>query len=219
MHLCVSIVLAQLAVFDPTNYAENVLHVVKAAEQIRLAEQALRKLTHPEWRDITQVVSTVARSQSATADVSRHFGSVFPGAVATRDFVTSDRERSRSTLAALAGVLDAARASSSTVAPGVAQLDRFQPQVAGAQGHEESLELANTVHVYTAQELTLLRQAVAAQTSAEAVYYAHQVNAQAESDENARALWSSMASSPSPVGGLVTTVGIMGGTKPEGRRV
>jgi P-type conjugative transfer protein TrbJ len=196
MHFHLSVVLAQLAVFDPTNYAENVLHVVKAAEQIRLAEQALRKLAHPEWRDITSVVSAVSASQSPGADLSRRFGSVFPGALATRDFPADDRARSRSTLAALAGVLDAARASSSTVAPGAAQLDRFRPQVAGAQGHEESLELANTVHIYTAQELTLLRQAVAAQTSAEALYYAHQVNAAAESDESARALWSSMATTP-----------------------
>jgi P-type conjugative transfer protein TrbJ len=193
MHLCLSLVLAQLAVFDPTNYAENVLHVVKAVEQIKLAEQALQKLRSPEWRDISSVVSTVTASQSPGTDLSRRFSSVFPGAVATRDFPADDRARSRSTLSTLAGVLDAARASSSTVAPGAAQLDRFQPQVAASQGHEESLELANTVHVYTAQELTLLRQAVAAQTSAEAVYYAHQVNAQAESDENARALWSSMA--------------------------
>jgi P-type conjugative transfer protein TrbJ len=193
MHLCLSLVLAQFAVFDPTNYAENVLHVTKTIEQIQLAQQTLRKLAHPEWRDITHVVSAVTQTQSAATDLAGHFGSVFPGAVPTRDFPAADRARSRSTLAALAGVLDAARASSSTVAPSAAQLDRFKPQVGGAQGHEESLELANTVHVYTAQELTLLRQAVAAQTSAQAVYYAHQVNAAAESDENARALWSSMA--------------------------
>jgi P-type conjugative transfer protein TrbJ len=196
MQLCLSLVLAQFAVFDPTNYAENVLHVTKTIEQIQLAEQALRKLAHPEWRDISSVVSSATAAQSPGTALARRFSSVFPGAMPTRDFPADDRARSRSTLAALAGVLDAARASSSTVAPSAAQLDRFKPQVAGAGGHEESLELANTVHVYTAQELTLLRQAVAAQTSAEAVYYAHQVNAAAESDENARALWSSMAAAP-----------------------
>ena len=197
-----SMVLAmQLAVFDPTNYAENVLHVTKAIEQIQLTRsqidnqlRALRKLAHPEWRDIRDIVTAAAAAQSPGVALGRRFSSVFPGAVATRDYPAEERSRSRSTLAALAGVLDAARTSSSTVAPGASQLDRFQPQVADAQGHEESLELANTVHVYTAQELTLLRQAVAAQTSAQAVYYAHEVNARAEADENARALWSSMAS-------------------------
>lgn len=201
--LCLSLVLAQLAVFDPTNYAENVLHVTKAIEQIRLTQseidnqlRALKKLGRPEWRDITGVVSAATTAQSPGVALERSFASVFPGAVPTRNFPADDRARSRSTLAALAGVLEATRASSSTVGPGAAQLDRFKPQLADVQGHEESLELANTVHVYTAQELTLLRQAVAAQTSAEAVYYAHQVNAQAESDENARALWSSMAATP-----------------------
>jgi conjugal transfer/entry exclusion protein len=192
MHLCLSLVLAQFAVFDPTNYAENVLHVTKAIEQIRLTQseidnqlRALKKLGRPEWRDITGVVSATSAAQSPGAALERSFASVFPGAVPTRNFPADDRARSRSTLAALAGVLEASRASSSSVG-----------QVADAQGHEESLELANTVHVYSAQELTLLRQAVAAQTSAEAVYYAHQVNAAAESDENARALWSSMAAAP-----------------------
>lgn len=201
MHLCLSLMLAQFAVFDASNYAENVMHVTKAVEQLRLTQsqidnqlRALRKLGHPEWRDITSVVSDATAAQSPGVALARRFASVFPGAVPTRDFAAEDRSRSGSTLAALAGVLDAARASSSTVAPGAAQLDRFQPQVAGAEGHEESLELANTVHVYTAQELTLLRQAVAAQTSAEALYYAHEVNARAESDESARALWSAMAS-------------------------
>jgi P-type conjugative transfer protein TrbJ len=196
----------QLAVFDPTNYAENVLHVTKAVEQIRLTQstidnqlRALRKLGHAEWRDISAVVAAATTAQVPGSDVGRRFSSLFPGAVPTRNFPSDDRARSRSTLAALAGVLDAVRATSSTVAPGAAQLDRFKPQVARALGHEESLELANTVHVYTAQELTLLRQAIAAQTSAEAVYYAHQVNAAAESDENARALWVSMAGSANAV--------------------
>lgn len=195
MHGVVMLVL-QFAVFDASNYAESVVHVAKTVEQIQLAQQALRKLTSPQWRDITSVVAAGAAGQSPSSTIDQRFSSVFPGAVATRDYPTDDRNRSRATLAALAGVLDAARVSSTTVAPGAAQLDRFKPQVAGAEGHEQSLELANTVHVYTAQELTLLRQAVAAQTSAQAVYYAHQVNADAESNENARALWSSMGAAP-----------------------
>jgi type IV secretion system protein TrbJ len=203
MLLLHSIVLAQLAVFDPSNYAENVLHVAKAVQQIQLAQSqinnqllALRKLGDPQWRSISGTVSAGNSGESGASSIDSRFSSVFPGPVATRDFPADDRARSRSTLAALSGILDAARVSSTTVAPGAAQLDRFKPQVSAAQGHEESLELANTVHVYSAQELTLLRQAVAEETSAQAVYYAHQVNASAVSDENARALWSSMGATP-----------------------
>jgi P-type conjugative transfer protein TrbJ len=195
--------IAQFAVFDATNYAESVVHVAKAAEQIRLAEsqienqlRALRKLGRPEWRDIAGVVAAGEAGQSAAGQLGQRFASVFPGAVAARDFPADDRRRTRATLAALAGVLDAARASTATVGPSAAQIDRFKPQVAAAQGHEESLELANTVNVYTAQELTLLRQAVAAQTSAEAVYYALATNAAAEANESARALWSAMGAAP-----------------------
>ncbi len=200
---------AQFTVFDPTNYAESVAHYLKALEQIRLAEsqianqvQALKKLGSPVWRQIGGVVqaASVAQSQGAaiaysSSDLDQRFAARFPAA-ATRDFPADERARNAATMATLAGALDATRVGASTFAPGATQIDQFKAQVAASNGHEESLELANTVHVYSAEELLLLRQAIAAQTNAQAVYYASQVNAQAQAQENARALLAGMAATP-----------------------
>ena len=48
------------------------------------------------------------------------------------------------------------------------------------QGHEAALELQNSVTVFTAEEVMLLRQALMAQTSMQAVYYADRVNSESQ---------------------------------------
>jgi hypothetical protein len=56
---------------------------------------------------------------------------------------------------------------------GLARLEGMKRQLATIQGHEEALEFNGTVGVYSAEELTLLRHALEAQTNAEAVYFAN----------------------------------------------
>ena len=50
-------------VFDPTNFARNVLHYARRLEQMDMQKQqleqqlnAMRKLPNPPWRDISQTV-------------------------------------------------------------------------------------------------------------------------------------------------------------------
>ena len=47
--------------------------------------------------------------------------------------------------------------------------------------------------MFSAEELVLLRQALASQTNMQAVYYAQRVNAEAQAAENARAVYAAMA--------------------------
>jgi len=61
------------------------------------------------------------------------------------------------------------------------------------QGHEEALELNGTIGMYSAQELTLLRQAVSALTNVQSVYYADQVNAAAQEAATVRARLAAMS--------------------------
>jgi hypothetical protein len=68
-------------------------------------------------------------------------------------------------------------------------------QLNGAvDGHEQALELQNTAAVYSAEELMLLRQAAMAQTNIQAVYYANQINAEAQRDATVRATLGQLAS-------------------------
>jgi hypothetical protein len=53
--------------------------------------------------------------------------------------------------------------------------------------------------VYSAQELMLLRQAAMAQTNIQAVYYANQLNADAQRDATVRATLDELSIPPAPV--------------------
>ena len=70
-------------------------------------------------------------------------------------------------------------------------------QLGSIQGHEEALELNGTIGMYSAEELTLLRQAVSALTNIQAVYYADQVNGQAQEAATVRERLATM-SAPGP---------------------
>src|SRR3989454_3942408 len=83
-------------------------------------------------------------------------------------------------LATLRGALNAANRAARDFPTSVARLDAMKRQLGSIQGHEEALELNGTIGMYSAEELTLLRQAVSALTNVQAVYYADQVNAQAQ---------------------------------------
>jgi P-type conjugative transfer protein TrbJ len=199
---------AQFAVFDPTNYAENVLHYAKAIEQLRAAQaqitnqvQALKKLASPSWRVVSGTVHAVDAAMAnragvgyAVSDPGTSLLATFPGVRATRSYIADERTQSARTLSTLASGLDAAHSDGATIAPAARQIDEFKRQTAGVEGHEQALELEGSVDVFNAQELVLLRQALAAQSAVQAVYYARTVNVQAQAEENAVAVAAAMAS-------------------------
>ena len=47
------------------------------------------------------------------------------------------------------------------VAPGMMRLQQIKAQMGGIQGTQEAVELQNTLQAYAAEELVMLRQAVA----------------------------------------------------------
>jgi P-type conjugative transfer protein TrbJ len=199
---------AQFAVFDPTNYAENVLHYAKAVEELRAAQaqianqvQALKKLGNPAWRSVTGTVqqgnSAMATPDGigyATQSPAAVLRATYPGVTATRTYRADERAQAIRTLATLAAAMDGAHAQGATFAPAVQQVGEFKRQTAGVTGHEQAIELASSVGVFSAEELLLLRQALAAQNATQAVYYAREVNAQAQAEENGEAVLGVMAS-------------------------
>ena len=198
---------AQLGVFDPTNYAENVLHYAKAVAQLKAAEaqitnqvQALKKLGSPSWRNVSGTVGAVNDAMGngsgmgyAVSNPGSALMTTFPGVHPTRTYVADERVQTARTLSTLASTLNAAHADGATISPAVRQIDEFKQQTAGVEGHEQALELEGSVDVFNAQELVLLRQALAVQSAMQAVYYAHAVNAQAQAEENAVAVATAMA--------------------------
>jgi P-type conjugative transfer protein TrbJ len=181
-------------VLDPSNLARNVLHYARRLEQIAMQKQqlqqqlvAMRKLPSPPWRDIRQ---TVARLDGLMADgraisyrlqnLDQQFRATFPVDRVFRDWPSERRAQAERTVATMGAVLAGARAQADVFNDGLGRLTDMKGRVATVQGQEGALELQNTATVFTAEELMLLRQALMAQSSMQAVYYANRVNNEAQ---------------------------------------
>ena len=103
-------------VFDPTNFARNVLHYARRLEQMDLQRQqleqqvaAMRKLPNPPWRDISQ---TVAQINALMADgralsyqlsnLDQQFRATFPVDRSFADWPTERRVQAERTVATMA---------------------------------------------------------------------------------------------------------------------
>jgi hypothetical protein len=171
---------AQWAVFDAANFHQSLLQL---AADLRM----LSKLDRPEWRSVAGLV--------AAGNAVMPAGAVGGVPAATRAYPALERDAVAATLATLSGALASAELQRPSMASGTAQLDAIKGQLAGVQGTEGALELSSTVHVFTAEELLLLRQALVAQANAQSVYYGNELTTRAQSDENARALFATMSAS------------------------
>ena len=204
-------------VFDPSNFARNVLHYARRLEQMNLQRQqlqqqvtALRKLRNPNWRQINtalqQIDGLMQQGQSLAYSlraIDAEFQRTFPGAKAFRDYPGEQRTQAVRTLATMRGALNAAHRASEEFPASVARLEAMKRQLGAIRGHEEALELSGTIDMYSAEELTLLRQAVSGLTNVQAVYYASQINADAQRQTTFRARLSAM-SGPGPRYALIS---------------
>ena len=198
-------------VFDPSNFVRNVLHYARRLEQMNMQRQqlqqqvaAMRKLRNPNWREINsalaQIDALMQQGQSLAYSlraIDTEFQRTFPGAQAFRDYPGEERTQAVRTLATMRGALNAANRGAREFPTSVARLDAMKRQLGTIQGHEEALELTGTIDMYSAEELTMLRQAVSGLTNVQAVYYADQINADAQRTTTFRANLAAM-SAPGP---------------------
>jgi hypothetical protein len=100
------------------------------------------------------------------------------------------------TLATLRGLLDAAQATSQQFAVGTAKLNAMKAQIGSITSAQQAAELGGVIGIHTAEEITLLRQQLVAQTSAQAVLQANQMNRDLQGAAVARDLWQPGAAIP-----------------------
>ena len=171
-----------------------------------LAQQvlAMRKLAHPNWRDITgtlaQMDALMQQGQAlaySLSSIDAAFQQTFPGTQAFHNSLVEGQTQATRTLATLRGALNAAHGAAQDLPTSLAQLAAIKGQLGGIQGHEEALELNGTIDMYSAEELTLLRAAIAALTNVQAVYDANQVNGAAQEAATIHAELAAM-SAPGP---------------------
>ena len=194
-------------VLDPSNLARNVLHYARRLEQMDMERQqlqqqvaAMRKLQNPTWRQISSAMSSIdaiMKNGQALAyslnNIDADFRSTFPGAQPFQNYPNEQRNQATRTLATLRGALNAASRAAFDFPSSLSRLQAIKSQVASVQGHEQALELNGTIGMYSAEELTLLRQAIGALTNVQAVYYANEVNSRSQETATYRAHLAAMS--------------------------
>lgn len=185
---------AQFAVFDASNLARHVMNyrqliqqVAMQRDQLRYQLDNMRKLGSPNWRTINTTLSTIdgltragiALSYSL-ASITAEFDRTFPGAsltpALTGTMAGDIRRQNERALATIRATLEAANATAAQFATSNANLDAIRRQVGSITSAQQAAELNSTIEIHAAQELTLLRQQLAAAANAQNVYMAAQVN-------------------------------------------
>lgn len=198
-------------VFDPTNFARNVMHYTARLQQMSMQVQqlqqqivAMRKLGSPSWRQINatlaQADALMQQGQSLAYSLSAidaEFQKTFPGVQVFQNYLADETTQATRTLATMRGALNAVNRAAQDFPTSVARLQAMKQQLGSIQGHEQALELNGTIGMYSAEELTMLHRAISALTNVQAVYYADQVNSEAQRQATFRARLASM-SAPGP---------------------
>ncbi|HEX8432223.1 MAG TPA: hypothetical protein VF625_13125 [Longimicrobium sp.] len=189
---------AQWAVIDPQNLVQNIRQVAQTGQQIENQRrqilyqiQALRKLRNPNWRELSGLVTqldAVMRQGEAlaysAANLDRQFAQTFPGYQLPAGVHATEAQRGQAvrSLATLRASLNAVGRQMQDVRPGLARLAQIKQQMGSIEGPQQALELQNTLQGYAAEELVMLRQAIAVQTNAQAVADAARVQREMQSD-------------------------------------
>ncbi len=202
--------LGPMIVLDPSNLARNAAQLAQQIQAVQAAKQqltyqlqALKKLPNPPLRDINATMAAL-RSVMATGDalvyaahgVDAQLRTTFPLDKPFTAFPLEQQAQAARTVATMRAAVAAAAAQAGTFAAGQDRVNAMQAAVRGVQWHLGALDLLGSSSFYQAQELLLLRQALAAQTNVQAVQNAYQVNREVQQDASMRALYARMAATP-----------------------
>lgn len=177
-------------VYDPTAVGKLVTQLNRQVQQITVAQQQLqaainatKKLGTYNLRQITttmtQIDQTVAQGQALAytlSTIDADFRKTFPGSTLSTTMAADMRTQRQRTLSTLRGALNAANLTTQQLAAGVARLQAIKAQLPAIRSAQQAAELQGVVGVHTAEEITLLRQQLAAQQSAQIVVMAEDVN-------------------------------------------
>lgn len=185
---------AQFAVFDGSNLARHVMNYRQLIQQVAMQRDQLRhqladmrKLARPDWRRIDATLASIdalTRTGQALsyslATITTEFDRTFPGAsltpVLTGTMAGDIRRQNERVLATIRATLAAANVTARQFPISTAKLEAMKRQVGTITSTQQAGELNGSISIHAAEELTLLRQQLAAAANAQNVYMAHQMN-------------------------------------------
>ena len=198
---------SQIPVIDGANLSQNFEQVLKAiimiAQQIRQIEIAVDQLkdmyknsapTPAVWEHdalpLLMRLGKVIDQSSALAYTMEQLDAVFrlrfPGYVPTKDWHTEYDTWQRTTLDTLRGVLASHKMQAADFFEEERRMAALAVLSESAQGRLTAIQVGNAIAMEHARQTEKLRQLIMAQTNAESVYMASQVNEQAQKSGNAR---------------------------------
>ena len=181
---------AQIPVTDAGALVQLVLQVRRQVQQVTMQTQQLKaqldnmkKLGTYNGRQIAVTLQQIdGLTQQGLAiwyslgAIDAEFKRTFPGWFVTDAFAPELRIQQERTLATLRSAINAASVTAQQLSVSNARLGAMKAQFGSITSAQQALELNGAVAIHGAEEITLLRQQLAAQATGDAVVLANQVN-------------------------------------------
>ncbi|MFZ5610300.1 MAG: P-type conjugative transfer protein TrbJ [Pseudomonadota bacterium] len=195
-------------VFDPSNYAENVLTAARTLEQINNQIQQLqneaqmlinqaRNLASLRYSSLAQLQATIARTQDLlneaqniayqVSEIETAFNEQYGEAAASGDFadmIASAEARWHNSVASYEDALKVQAGVVDNIERTRSELSNLVAQSQGATGALQAAQAGNQLLALQSQQMTDLTAAIAAQNRADALDAARRASAEAQGREN-----------------------------------
>lgn len=196
---------AQITVFDPTNYAQNLLTATRELQQINnqiqqlqnqetmLTNQAknLARIDFPEVQALTQTLSQVQQLMDQAKGISfrvgtsdEQFNQLFPqdlsGALTNNQSVAAAKARYDAAMAAYARTVEVQSGVVGSIAGDTASLSAIVSRSQGAEGALQASQATNQLLALVAKQQLEISQLMAAQYRAQSLDAASRAQAEAE---------------------------------------
>jgi P-type conjugative transfer protein TrbJ len=202
-----------------TNLIYHIIHYLQFAQQIvnqyeqiknqvlqiKSEYQSLKKLDVRNWREVYDLIAYMdylMRQGKALAysldNVLETYNATFPGSQPWKIYADESQLQGRTALDTFGNALRALHQEYQHDINDQLLLERIKAQVDAAQGPEQALEALNSLQTFNAQELSVTKRTLAATANLHAVYYAHQLNREAQSEATFRQVLTNSLAQPSP---------------------
>jgi P-type conjugative transfer protein TrbJ len=202
-----------------TNLIYHIIHYLQFAQQIvnqyeqirnqvqqvKNEYQSLKKLDVRNWREVYDLISYMdylMRQGKALAysldNVLETYNATFPGSLPWKVYSDESQLQVRSALDTFGNTLRTLHQDYQHDINDQLLLERIKGQVDAAQGPQEALEALNSLQVFNAQEISVTKRTLAATANLHAVFYAHQLNREAQSEATFRQVLANSLAQPSP---------------------
>lgn len=187
-------------VYDPANYAENLLTAARAlqsninealqiANQLRQIEMEVRNLAafpqgvwgdvQADIRQLTQLMESGQAISYAMRNLSSEFQRLYPGYKAPENYEEAYGEWTNNTLTGAQKALEAANQQNAMFAAEFARAGQIEAMSDSAEGAMEALQANNMLAAEAVEQLQKLRQLQMSEMQAQSAYMATEIEDQA----------------------------------------